>query len=81
MNDKGLMEDVLVTLKGVSDLYLHGTIEATTPNIHTTFKTILSEILNMQNAVYSKMSQMGWYQTENATMTKIETTKRKAIQA
>lgn len=30
MDDKNLMEDVLLTVKGACDLYLHGTIESST---------------------------------------------------
>lgn len=81
MNDQNLMEDILVTLKGVSDLYLHGTIESSTPQVHAAFKNSLSEVLAMQNAVYNKMSAKGWYQTEMVPMTKVEQTKRKALQA
>ena len=37
MEDKDLMEGVLLLEKGVCDLYLHGTIESSTSQVHQTF--------------------------------------------
>lgn len=37
MDDRALMEDLLLVTKGVCDLYMHGTIESSTPHILTTF--------------------------------------------
>ncbi len=34
MDDKCIMENILLTTKGVCDLYLHGAIESPTPNAH-----------------------------------------------
>ena len=34
-NDQKIMEDLLLTTKGVCDLYLHGAIESDTPNVHS----------------------------------------------
>ena len=56
MDDKNLMEDVLLTVKGACDLYLHGTIESATANVHNTFDQRLNETLQMQNEIYNKMS-------------------------
>ena len=61
MNDKDLLEDILLTVKGGSDLYLHGTIESSTPNVHSTFDKALNDSLKMQNEIYSKMAAKGWY--------------------
>ena len=38
MEDKELMEDELLVIKGVCDLYLHGALESTTTEVHTAFK-------------------------------------------
>jgi len=43
MQDKDLMENELLVVKGVCDLYLHGTIESTTAEVHTAFKEALNE--------------------------------------
>ena len=37
MDDKCIMENLLLTTKGVCDLYMHGTIESSTQNVHQTF--------------------------------------------
>ena len=55
MNERDLMEDVLLVLKGAADLYLHGTIESSTLNVHTTFEKVLNDTLCMQN-VATKVS-------------------------
>ena len=39
MDDKNLMENILLLEKGVCDLFLHGTIESSTQNVHDTFNT------------------------------------------
>ena len=41
MNDQEIMESLLLTTKGVCDLYLHGTIESATQNVHTAFDQAL----------------------------------------
>ena len=66
MNDQAIMENLLLTTKGVCDLYLHGAIESSTPNVHQTFSTALNSALCMQDQVYQTMSSKGWYQTTPA---------------
>ncbi len=77
MEDKDLMESELLVIKGVCDLYLHGTIESTTAEVHNAFKEALEESLNIQNKIYNLMSEKGWYKTNTAEQTKIDTTKQK----
>ena len=79
MQDKELMEQELLTLKGVCDLYLHGALEATTAEVHMAFKDALNESLNIQNKIYNLMKEKGWYQTDTAEQTKIDTAKQKFI--
>ena len=64
MEDKDLMESELLIVKGVCDLYLHGTIESTTLEVHQAFKEALNETLDIQNKIYNLMSEKGWYQTK-----------------
>jgi len=66
MNDRDIMENILLTTKGVCDLYLHGTIESATPNVHGAFQTALTDALTMQADVYRQMSDKGWYPSEQA---------------
>ena len=56
MNDKEIMEGILLTTKGVCDLYMHGSIESATPNVHEAFNTALNDSLCMQDGIY-KQSQ------------------------
>ena len=61
MDDKNLMENILLLEKGVCDLYMHGTIEASTDNVHQAFSSALNEALCMQDTIYDEMAAKGWY--------------------
>lgn len=71
MNDKKIMEELLLQIKGVCDLYMHGSIESSTQNVHQTFVTALDDSLKIQNEIYTKMSDKGWYPTEQVDQQKI----------
>ncbi len=77
MNDRDLMEDLLLVVKGAADLYLHGTIESSTENIHTAFNNELNCALTAQHDIYSKMASKGWYPAEQAEQPKIDKVKQK----
>ena len=77
MEDRDLMESELLTLKGVCDLYMHGTIEASTAEVHTAFKNALNESLNIQNKIYNLMAEKGWYPMQNAEEQQINNVKQK----
>ncbi len=77
MEDKDLMEKELLIIKGVCDLYLHGTLESTTAEVHTAFKEALNTSLDIQNKLYNLMAEKGWYQTDTAEQTKIDAAKQK----
>lgn len=76
MNDRDLLEDILLTVKGACDLYMHGTIESPTPNVHNAFHTALCDSLKMQDDIYKKMAAKGWYPTEQAEQQKIDKVKQ-----
>jgi spore coat protein CotF len=77
MDDKNLMESLLLTTKGVGDLYLHGSIEAASPQVRTVFDSSLTRTLQMQKEIYDKMKDKGWYPTQNVEQSKINQTKQK----
>lgn len=77
MNDKEIMEGILLTTKGAIDLYMHGTVESATPNVHGTFNTALNSALCMQSDIYKEMSERGWYPSEQATQQKLDSVKQK----
>lgn len=74
--DRDLMEKELLIIKGVCDLYLHGTIESSTAEVHNAFKEVLNESLNIQNKIYNLMAEKGWYKTQTVEQTKIDTVKQ-----
>ena len=57
MNDKEIMENLLLNLKGECDLFMHGAIESFSTAVHSAFTQALNDTLTMQNQVYSKMSE------------------------
>ena len=77
MNDRQIMENILLNLKGECDLMMHGAIESSTANVHGAFTQSFNEALCMQNEVYTKMAQMGWYPTTNADQQQISAVKQK----
>ena len=77
MDDKNLMEGILLLEKGVCDLYMHGTIESSTDNVHQVFNTALNNALCMQDEIYDKMSAKGWYPVQQVEQNKINTVKQK----
>ena len=66
MNDKEIMEGILLTAKGVCDLYMHGSIESATPKVQDAFNCALNDALGMQSGVYSAMADHGWYPADVA---------------
>lgn len=77
MDDRTIMDTILSNVKGSCDLMLHGSIESSTANVHSTFTRALSDSLEMQNQIYSKMSQKGWYPQQKAEQQKIDAAKQK----
>ena len=71
MDEKCTMENLLLTTKGVCDLYLHGTIESSTANVHQAFDSALNKSLDMQESIYQKMTQRGWYKQQQAEAEKL----------
>lgn len=77
MDDKNLMENLLLVEKGACDLFLHGTIESGTANVRTAFSNALNDSLCMQDDLYKKMTAKGWYPTEQAEQQKLQQLKQK----
>ena len=77
MDDKNLMQNLLLLEKGCCDLYLHGAVESATKNVLGAFNSALDDSLSMQDEIYSKMSQKGWYTNQNVDQTKIDQLRQK----
>ena len=71
MDEKCTMQNLLLTTKGVCELYLHGTIESSTGDVHQAFDSALNKSLNMQESIYQQMTQKGWYQQQQAEKEKL----------
>ena len=80
MNDQMIMENILLTTKGVCDLYMHGTIESGTQNVQQAFDSALNDSLCMQSDIYQQMSQKGWYPSQQADQQQISQVKQKYSQ-
>lgn len=77
MNDKEIMEGILLTTKGVCDLFLHGSIESATPNVHQAFTAALNDSLCIQSGLYQQMASRGWYPSEQAQAQSIQQVKQR----
>lgn len=77
MDDRNLMENLLLLEKGACSLYLNGAVESGTANIHQTFDGALKDSISMQDQIYSKMTARGWYQPEQAEQQKMQQVKQK----
>ncbi len=77
MDDKNLMENILLLEKGVCGLFMNGTIESPTDRVRQAFSTALNDALRMQDDIYDKMAAKGWYPTEQVEQSKINTVKQK----
>lgn len=77
MDDRNLMENLLQLEKGACSMYLNGTLESGTMNVHQTFDQALNQSVQMQDQIYQKMSQKGWYQPEQAEQQKAQQVKQK----
>ncbi|MDO5378322.1 MAG: spore coat protein [Clostridia bacterium] len=80
MNDQEIMENILLTTKGVCDLYMHGTIESSTENVHQVFDGALGNSLDMQDSIYKIMAAKGWYPAQQADTQQIAQVRQKFAQ-
>ncbi len=80
MNDKEILEGILLTTKGVCDLYLHGSVEAATPQVRQAFSGALNQALGMQSGLYSEMAAKGWYPAEQAQPQSVQQVRTKYVQ-
>ena len=75
MDDKNLMQNLLLLEKGVCDLYMHGAVESGTQNVHLAFNSAFTDSLSMQNEIFSKMTEKGWYSQKQVDQNTIDTLK------
>lgn len=77
MNDRDLMENILLLEKGVCDLFMHGAIESSSSDVQQAFSSSLNSSLNMQSQIYDKMQSRGWYSADQADQSKMDSLRMK----
>ena len=77
MDDRMIMENLLLTTKGVCDLFMHGAIESATKDVKQTFDGALRDSLCMQGDIYQKMAAKGWYPAQQADQQQIDQVRQK----
>lgn len=77
MDDKSIMENILLTTKGACDLYMHGAIESGAGNVHNAFNQSLNETLAIQDNVYQTMTSRGWYGSQQADQSQRQQVRQK----
>ena len=76
-NDRNVMENLLLLEKSACDLYMHGAIEASDEQVFNSFSSALNQSLQLQNQIYTKMKEKGWYAPEMAEQDKVQQLKQK----
>ena len=74
MNDQLLMENYLLVLKSTVEVYVHGTLESSNPDVRDTLKLGLDETMKHQARTYDEMTNYGWYTVNNIDSKKIKQT-------
>ena len=74
MNDQLLMDNYLLLLKSTMEVYVHGTLESSNPEIRDLLKYGLDETVKHQANTYDKMTEYGWYVINNVKPTVIKQT-------
>jgi spore coat protein CotF len=77
MNDRNVMENLLLLEKGACDLYMHGAVEASDQRVFSSFSSALQQSLQLQNQIYTKMKEKGWYAPEMVQPEKVTQLKQK----
>lgn len=80
MSDKLLYETMLLILKSNMEVYTHGTLESSNPSVREAIKYGLTTTLKLQEDLYNKMTECGWYKVQNIDSKTIKQTYKKLKQ-
>lgn len=72
MNDELILNNYLLLLKSTVEVYVHGTLEASNPNVRSTLKKDLSDTMQHQADTYDLMTKYGWYKVNNVKSSDIK---------
>ena len=65
MNDQLIMENYLLILKSTVEVFVHGTLESSNPNVREILKHSLDQIILSQDKTFNELKKMGAYQVNN----------------
>ncbi len=65
MNDNLIMENYLLVLKSTVEVFVHGTLESSNPDVRNLLKKGLDIIMTAQADTYDTMTEYGWYTINN----------------
>ena len=77
MDDRCIMEGLLLDAKGLCDLYMHGAVESGTANVRQAFSAAFDSALSMGDTIYQQMTAKGWYQPETAPQQQLQQLRQK----
>ena len=77
MDDRQIMENILIGVKSECGLLMNGAVESSTPDVHSAFTKAFNETLAMQNEIYAKMAERGWYPKTQAEQKQVDSVKQK----
>lgn len=80
MNDRLLLENMLLLLKSTVEVYVHGSLESSNKPVHNILKHNLDETIKMQDDLYNKMTEYGWYVIKNIEPKQIKQSLKKLEQ-
>lgn len=80
MSDKLLLENMLLLLKSTVEVYVHGSLESSNKAVHNVLKHNLDEIIKMQDELYNKMTEYGWYVVKNIEAKQVKQSLKKLNQ-
>ena len=79
MTDELLLNNYLIVLKGTIEVYVHGTIESSNPDVRDLLHGGLDNTLISQADTYDLMTEYGYYQVNNVKTSEINKTYNKII--
>jgi len=79
MNDELCLNNYLMILKSTVEVYVHGTIESSNPDVRELLHDGLDNTLISQADTYDLMTEYGFYQVNNVKTSEINKTYNKII--
>ncbi|OGO84047.1 MAG: hypothetical protein A2Y24_02715 [Clostridiales bacterium GWE2_32_10] len=75
MGERELITDMLGSEKLLCNTYSTAIIEAATPQVRESFKSVLLDEFDVQNTIFMAMNEKGWYPVDAAQQNKVQQVK------